>query len=156
TRFSTWRTARSASGAHTMTCWRWVGAMPPCMRSNTATTPARQQSLLRSPAPPLYPPWQERTMLSPADTQLAARDRRLPGLATALSADAIHALLVDAGWYAPGDRLRGVYARYKPGTNCLVAYEQPGSGAHVCAIAHGDDAAVKLAKAGALAQRTAG
>lgn len=95
-------------------------------------------------------------MLSPADAQLAARDRRLPGMATALSADAIHALLVDAGWHAPGDRLRGVYARYKPGTNCLVVYEQPGRGAHVCAIAHGDDAGVKLAKAEALAQRSAG
>lgn len=93
-------------------------------------------------------------MLSPDDAQLAARDRRLPGLATALSADAVHALLVDAGWQAPGHRLRGVYARYKPGTNCLVAYEQPESGARLCVIAHEDAAGAKLAKAQALPRLT--
>lgn len=96
-------------------------------------------------------------MLSPSDAQLAARDQRLPGLATALSAGALSALLVDAGWCAPGDALHGVYARYKPGTNCLVAYASaPGQTAQICAVAHGDDAGVKLAKAHTLPTHTGG
>lgn len=95
-------------------------------------------------------------MLWPADAQLAARDPALPGLGAALSAQAMQALIHHAGWEMKTAHLQGEYARYKPGTSCLVAYTggAAGGGAtHFYVVAHRHDAADKLAKAHQLARR---
>ena len=61
-------------------------------------------------------------MLSPDDADLARRDSDIPGLGLLLDptafAEALRAALPDAGVGAAKAR----YVRYKPGTNCLVAY----------------------------------
>src|SRR5262245_9608618 len=91
----------------------------------------------------------ERRVLSPADAELVARDRGLPGLATLLDPDAFLEAVRKA---APGTCLESArlrYVRYKHGTNCLVAYRLDGGGApiDVYAKAHGLDAPEKLDKA---------
>jgi hypothetical protein len=62
-------------------------------------------------------------MLSSADLALAARDPALPGLAIALNAEAVQDLLQPylpkAGW----DISPCLYVRYKPGANCIGAYQ---------------------------------
>jgi hypothetical protein len=59
-------------------------------------------------------------MLSPGDADLARRDPDIPGLATVLDPEAMLAFLrpevLDLVSLVP------TYVRYKPGTNCLVAY----------------------------------
>ncbi|MFQ5592857.1 MAG: phosphotransferase family protein [Anaerolineae bacterium] len=61
-------------------------------------------------------------MLSPHDADLARRDSDIPGLGLLLDpeafATALRTVLPDAGVGAAKAR----YVRYKPGTNCLVAY----------------------------------
>lgn len=59
--------------------------------------------------------------LSFADLSLAERDRYLPGLATLLDDAAMLRLLRSAGQEVQA--LTSRYVRYKPYTNCLVAYE---------------------------------
>ena len=88
-------------------------------------------------------------MLSPADADLAARDRELPGLATLLDPDAFLEVVQRAAPGARLDRARPRYVRYKSGTNCLVAYRLEGEGGpiDVYAKAHGWDAPAKLDKA---------
>lgn len=67
-------------------------------------------------------------MLSSGEASLARRDRSLPGLATLLDPDDFLAALRT---HLPGVDLRGArstYVRYKPGTNCLSAYQLDVSG----------------------------
>lgn len=62
-------------------------------------------------------------MLSNADAALVRRDPAIAGLATLLDADAFAAAL-QAALPAAGVRAAtATYVRYKPGVNCLVAYE---------------------------------
>ena len=60
-------------------------------------------------------------MLSPADAAVVRRDPALPGLAVLLDLEA----LADKLQYTMGleiEAIQATYTRYKPGTNCLVAY----------------------------------
>lgn len=60
-------------------------------------------------------------MLTPQDYDLIRRDRALPGLATALDAEALAARLCP--WLAaPVEAAEAAYVRYKPGMNVLVAH----------------------------------
>lgn len=88
-------------------------------------------------------------MLSPADADLVARDRALPGLATLFDPDAFLEAVRKAAREERLERAVPRYIRYKRGTNCLVAYRLEGRGApiDVYAKARGRDAAAKLAKA---------
>lgn len=77
-------------------------------------------------------------MLSPADAALAARDPAIPGLAVLLDPEAFAAALRAE---LPGAGIGAVeptYVRYKPATNCLVAYraELPGGAAMLYARAY--------------------
>jgi hypothetical protein len=61
-------------------------------------------------------------MLLPADASLAARDRRLPGLALVLDETS---LTEELQRRCPETTIRSLhanYVRYKPGTNCIVGY----------------------------------
>jgi aminoglycoside phosphotransferase (APT) family kinase protein len=87
-------------------------------------------------------------VLSAADADLASRDHGLPALATLLDADAFLEALRKALPETPFDRATPTYVRYKPGTNCLVAYRLDGPETlEVYAKAHGVDAESKLHKA---------
>jgi aminoglycoside phosphotransferase (APT) family kinase protein len=69
--------------------------------------------------------------MRPEDRELVARDPELPGLALLLDDDAFTALLQERVPGAAIRRARGTYVRYKPGTNCLVAFEaETGTGTH--------------------------
>ncbi|HET9493642.1 MAG TPA: phosphotransferase [Chloroflexia bacterium] len=87
-------------------------------------------------------------MLSPHDADLARRDPTLPGLATLLDPDAfagaLRAALPDAGVLSAAP----TYVRYKPGTNCLVAYTANLAGGTVdlYAVAYRRDDPDRLAK----------
>jgi hypothetical protein len=61
-------------------------------------------------------------MLSPADADLVARDPAIPGLGVLLDPEAFAAALRAALPAAAIGGVEPLYARYKPGTNCLVAY----------------------------------
>ena len=87
-------------------------------------------------------------MLSLEDASLARRDTSLPGLARLLDPDAFLAALRT---HLPGVDLRGArstYVRYKPGTNCLSAYQLDVSGemVDVYAKAHCLNGQGKLSK----------
>jgi aminoglycoside phosphotransferase (APT) family kinase protein len=62
-------------------------------------------------------------MLAPADAAFAARDSQLPGLATALDAEAMVAAIRAARPDCGIDSARVNYVKYKPRTKCLVGYE---------------------------------
>jgi tRNA A-37 threonylcarbamoyl transferase component Bud32 len=93
-------------------------------------------------------------MLSHADAALAARDSKLPGLTTLLDP----AAMTDALRAIPDldiEQVRLDYLRYKPGTNCLAAYQAETKSAGVLPIyakAHASDAEVKITKATARAR----
>lgn len=61
-------------------------------------------------------------MLRDDDAALVARDRRLPGLAFLLDADAFAAAIRRAVPGAEIGRAEAFYLRYKPGTNCVCCY----------------------------------
>lgn len=87
-------------------------------------------------------------MLSPPDADLVRRERSLPGLSVLLDPEAFVEALRP---HVPGAELRGAavtYIRYKPGTNCLLAYRIGTGGGEVAAYAklHGGDSEVKLRK----------
>ena len=91
-------------------------------------------------------------MLSPPEADLVRRDGVLPGLATVLDPDALLAALAPA---LPAADVRAAsvrYVRYKPHTNCLVAYRLDVAGAEsqtmdIHAKVHRLDAPEKLGKA---------
>ncbi|OLC07096.1 MAG: hypothetical protein AUH42_04220 [Gemmatimonadetes bacterium 13_1_40CM_70_11] len=91
-------------------------------------------------------------MLSPPEADLVRRDAALPALATVLDPEAFVAALPPA-LAATDVRAASIrYVRYKPHTNCLVAYRlDVGRAAveplHAYAKAHRLDAAEKLRKA---------
>jgi len=88
-------------------------------------------------------------MLSHPDRVLVERDAALPGLATVLDPEALVIAVQRACPQIQIDAAYSTYVRYKPGTNCLVAYEFTVGGQRVAAYAkaHGSAAAIKLAKA---------
>jgi hypothetical protein len=59
----------------------------------------------------------------PEDRALAARDPALPGLALLLDDAAVATALRERLPEARVRAARSTYIRYKPGTNCLVAFE---------------------------------
>ncbi len=61
-------------------------------------------------------------MLSPDDATLVSREPDLPGLATALDAEAVLALLQQHFPQQPIQAVEATYVRYKPETSCLVGY----------------------------------
>lgn len=61
-------------------------------------------------------------MLSSSDAQLAARDRELPGLSLLLDPEAFASALREAFSAEHLTAVQARYARYKPATNCMVAY----------------------------------
>lgn len=74
-------------------------------------------------------------MLSPPDAEVARRDRALPGLGVLLDPDAFAGALAQALPAIAILGARAVYVRYKPGTNCLVAYRVAVAGAEIDAYA---------------------
>lgn len=62
-------------------------------------------------------------MLSPHDTPLVRGDPSLPGLATLLDPEAFGTVLSQIAAAADLGSVRPIYARYKPGTSCLVTYQ---------------------------------
>lgn len=68
-------------------------------------------------------------MLSPADIELAARDRQLPSLATVLDPDGLRELVCRAAPAAPLRAVQVRYVRYKPGTSCLLSCQLDLAGA---------------------------
>ena len=91
--------------------------------------------------------------MNPADADLVARDRALPGLAVLLDPDrfasTLAASLRDAGVDAAVDGADLVYLRYKPETSCLAAYrvDVGGRRVYVHAKAHAAHDGAKYAKA---------
>lgn len=90
-------------------------------------------------------------MLSPHDEELVNRDRSIPGLRTLLDPEALAEALKQA---LPGIEIgavRPAYVRYKPGMNCLVAYNIEVNGTEIAAYAkaHRPDANGPLQKASA-------
>lgn len=69
------------------------------------------------------------------DAELARRDPALPGLATLLDDDAFASALRSAAPDAGLETAHASYARYKPGTSCLVSYRLDVGGAEVDAYA---------------------
>lgn len=61
-------------------------------------------------------------MLSPDDATLVSREPDLPGLATALDAEAVLTLLQQRFPQQPIQAVEATYVRYKPETSCLVGY----------------------------------
>jgi hypothetical protein len=61
-------------------------------------------------------------LISPDDTELAAGDPELPGLATLLDEGALTAALRKKLPHLAVGEARSTYARYKPGKSCVVAY----------------------------------
>ncbi len=96
-------------------------------------------------------------MLCAADLALVERDRQLPGLATLLDDDAMLARLQSAGYDAAA--IASTYLRYKPHTNCLVAYTVTSPGQHQPCCLYGKayplNRAEKLAKYQRLGERAA-
>jgi hypothetical protein len=96
-------------------------------------------------------------MLCNADRSLVERDRQLPGLATLLDDDAMLTLLQPAGYEVAA--IASTYLRYKPHTNCLVAYtlQNPEPGQQTCLYgkAYPLERAEKLAKYQRLGERAA-
>ncbi|WP_035985007.1 phosphotransferase [Leptolyngbya sp. KIOST-1] len=94
-------------------------------------------------------------MLCAADLALVERDRQLPGLATLLDDDAMLARLRSAGYAAAA--IASTYLRYKPHTNCLVAYTVTSPGQHQPCCLYGKayplDRVEKLAKYQRMGQR---
>ncbi|GMT41708.1 MAG: hypothetical protein IEMM0002_0119 [bacterium] len=90
-----------------------------------------------------------RLMLEASDAELAQRDYKLPGLATLLDPHAFLTSLKDALPDREFGAIEAKYLRYKPGTNCLAAYNVfiDGDKTVVYAKAYGGDAKVKLGKA---------
>ena len=88
-------------------------------------------------------------MLSHPDRVLVERDAALPGLATVLDPEALVIAVQRAFPQIQIDAAYSTYVRYKPGTNCLVAYELTIAGRRLgaYATAHGTDAAIKSADA---------
>ena len=87
-------------------------------------------------------------MLSSYDADLVRRDMAIPGLATLLDPEAFRG----AASVASGVEITGAwpsYIRYKPGMNCLVAYELEVDGGRMAAYAKGHraDANDQLRKA---------
>jgi len=62
-------------------------------------------------------------MLSPADAALIKRDTAIPGLATLLDQEAFAGVLDGALTGRTIEAASARYVRYKPGKNCLVAYD---------------------------------
>ncbi|RME48194.1 MAG: hypothetical protein D6791_03945, partial [Chloroflexi bacterium] len=62
-------------------------------------------------------------MLLPPDAELARRDAAIPGLGLLLDPEAFTDALRVALPHAGVESARARYVRYKPGTNCLVAYQ---------------------------------
>ncbi len=92
-------------------------------------------------------------MLSHADTELVARERAIPGMATVLDPDAMAALLRAQPDIPEIDALQPYYVHYKPATNCLAAYRLLAGGTEhlLYAKAYGRDARVKFEKTRRLA-----
>lgn len=88
-------------------------------------------------------------MLSPADADLARRDRVLSGLPLLLDPDALADALRAAGWDEQIGSIELTYLRYKPATNCIAAYRVQSGPRTVSmyAKAYGTDAPMKLRKA---------
>jgi hypothetical protein len=88
-------------------------------------------------------------MLAPLDADLVRRDAAIPGLATILDPEIFIARLQPSFPEIPFAAAHPQYIRYKPGMNCLVAYQLEAGGMFldVYAKAHRSDAAVKLEKA---------
>jgi tRNA A-37 threonylcarbamoyl transferase component Bud32 len=61
-------------------------------------------------------------VIARADARLGLRDRRLPGLAVVLDAEAFCEALAGALRDVPVTGARATYVRYKPGVSCLVAF----------------------------------
>src|SRR3954465_143658 len=87
-------------------------------------------------------------MLSKYDADLARRDTAIPSLTTLLDPEAFRAVAsaatnveITGAWPS--------YVRYKPGMNCLVAYELQVAGQRIAAYAKGHraDASDQLTKA---------
>ncbi len=97
--------------------------------------------LPRAPRSPM-----SETVLSPHDADLVRRDPALPGLATILDPAAVVAVLRQSQPEADLGTARITYVRYKPGTNCLAAYQLKVAGVIVdlYAKAYGPEAEVKL------------
>ena len=87
-------------------------------------------------------------MLDLPEQSLVTRDRALPGLATLLDDERFAELLERATGSRPVS-LAARYLRYKPGTRCLAAYtcRLQDRTVSLHAVAHGEDAAVRLEKA---------
>jgi hypothetical protein len=88
-------------------------------------------------------------MLDSAEQSLVKRDLAIPGLATLLDVSRFAERLQRL---APGAAIEAIvptYLRYKPGTRCLAAYTCRVAGQEISlhAVAHGEDAAVRLEKA---------
>lgn len=88
-------------------------------------------------------------MLLPFDADLVRRDPAIPGLATILDADAFVFALRSSLPALDLGSARSTYVRYKPGTNCLIAYQLEVAGVvePVYAKAFAPGAAGKLRKA---------
>ena len=87
-------------------------------------------------------------MLSPDDARIVRRDRELPGLAHVLDPQLFQDWLQQHVLAHRIDGVRPRYTRYKPGTNCLVAYDVDWAGGStvVTVKAFRPPAAGKLAK----------
>jgi aminoglycoside phosphotransferase (APT) family kinase protein len=87
-------------------------------------------------------------MLSPPDADLVAREPELPGMSLLLDASALAERLRDLAPELASATPIPVYARYKPGTSCLVAYRvAPGAPPTLYAVARRPSDVEKLRKA---------
>ncbi len=91
-------------------------------------------------------------MISPDDAELAARDPKLPGLATLLDEEGFAAALRRRLPQVEIGGTRETYARYKPGKSSVVAYKLDvgGAGLDVYARAHRPESFARL---GAISER---
>ncbi len=89
-------------------------------------------------------------MLLPPDIEIARRDSAIPGLGLLLDPEAFSIALGAAFPEANITTVRARYVRYKPGTNCLIAYRLQSDGMEidVYAKAFRVDAFSKLRKMG--------
>lgn len=97
-------------------------------------------------------------MLSAADRALAQRDPAIPGLGLLLDAQELLSHLPAVLQRRADGIIQRTYLRYKPGMNCLARYRLGAGDSRldIYAKAHGDDAGVKLAKAGKRSTVTVG
>ena len=93
----------------------------------------RHRGLLRS----YYAVRRRKRLLSPHDSDLIRRDPAIPGLGTLLDSEAFLKALRAALPQAEVSAARPTYARYKPGMNCLVAYDLEAGGETVSVYAKG-------------------